>query len=703
MNQDTTSQQLKLMADKIEKITGMSVKRDLTPMDYLNIIQNFYENIIANAPEHVYWKDAEGRYLGCNDNMARNAGFASREAVVGMTDIDIAKKLGWPIELGRRFQEEDADVIKTKKPKNNMAYPIPPNALGQEQYLLGHKVPLKNSQGEIIGVMGISVDITQQRELEKQIIDAAVKEKEELNRQQHYYENIIAKMPGHVYWKDLEGQYLGGNINMAKTVNFSSPNDLKGKTDYDFIPKEDADKVRETDLRIMRTGIPEIIEEIVTLDNKKAIFLSKKEPFYDNQGKIIGLLGISFDTTQQKELEEQAQDIIVKEKEQEERIRQQDYYENILANTPGHVYWKDKEGRYLGCNNNMAKILGFSSPGDLKGKTNYDFSSKKMADKIRETDSRIMRTDIAETTEEIAILKGNKKAIFLSKKEPLHDNQGKIIGLLGVSLDITQRKELEKQVMEAAVKEKEQEEQIRTMRIFAGGIAHELRTPLSAIVGAGSGIVKFMPRLVEGYTLAKNANLDVPLIRNDHLEILKETAEHIVHEGEYSLSIITMMLVTAQNANIDDKKFTNLSMVNSISEALKTFSFQNPDDQALVHFKPENDFQFWGDPTLTIHIIFNLLKNAIFFIHKGQKGEITIWLENQKDKNILYFKDTGTGIPKENMARIFEGYFTTRDNGTGVGLPLVMRIMHSFKGEITCDSVEGEYTMFILTFPLLKD
>ncbi len=84
------------------------------------------------------------------------------------------------------------------------------------------------------------------------------------------------------------------------------------------------------------------------------------------------------------------------------------------------------------------------------------------------------------------------------------------------------------------------------MKIFAGGIAHELRTPLSAMTNAAAGIVKFMPRLVEGYKAAKDANLDVSLIRNEHLEVLKDTAEHIVHEGEYTTFAMTFPIVNQQ-------------------------------------------------------------------------------------------------------------------------------------------------------------
>lgn len=317
----------------------------------------------------------------------------------------------------------------------------------------------------------------------------------------------------------------------------------------------------------------------------------------------------------------------VKEKEQEERARQQDYYENILANVPGHVYWKDKQGRYLGCNDQMAKTIGLSSRHKVIGMTDIDIGKTlnwpiEIAQGFRNEDIEVLKNGQPKYNIESSPVRNaeGQKLFLLRNKVPLKNSQGEIIGVMGISVDVTELRKTQAQLREAAVKDKEKEEQIRTMRIFAGGIAHELRTPLAAIVGAGTGIVKFMPRLVEGYNLAKNANLDVPLIRKEHLEILKDTAAHIVHEGEYSLSIITMMLVTAQNANIDNKNFTNLSMVNIVLEALKTFSFQDPNDQVLVHFIQENDFQFWGDPTLTIHIMFNLIKNALFLFIKREKG-----------------------------------------------------------------------------------
>ncbi|MEK6730939.1 MAG: ATP-binding protein [Pseudomonadota bacterium] len=372
---------------------------------------------------------------------------------------------------------------------------------------------------------------------------------------------------------------------------------------------------------------------------------------------------------------------------------------DLLNNLPHYIFWKDIDLVFRGCNKKFVEQFGYKDINEIIGKTDDDFPwTNDLRKKYTSDDKEILSTGVAKLDyeEEQIQLDGSIKTLLVSKV-PLYDENNKTTGLLGIYTDISNRKKMESQLR------KEQEERIRTTRIFAGGIAHELRTPLASMVNAASGIVKFMPRLVEAYNMAKEANLDVPLIRKEHLEILKDTAEHIVQGGEYSQTVITAMLVTAQTAAIDTAKFKNLFMVATIQTALTTFYYPNPDDKALVHFIAENDFQFWGDETYMMDIIYNLVKNALFFIHQAQKGEITIWLEKQKDKNIVYVKDTSAGIPKENLPRLFEGYFTTREAGTGVGLPLVRRLMQSFNGDITCESVEGEYTMFMLTFPISID
>jgi signal transduction histidine kinase len=110
-----------------------------------------------------------------------------------------------------------------------------------------------------------------------------------------------------------------------------------------------------------------------------------------------------------------------------------------------------------------------------------------------------------------------------------------------------------------------------------------------------------------------------------------------------------------------------------------------------------------GDELLTIYVIFNLLKNAIYHVTEARKGHIEIWLEHGKEYNELHFKDTGKGMPSAIVGKIFEQFFTNTRHGTGVGLAFCKMVMNAYNGTIRCESVEGEYAHFILSFPVMAE
>ena len=99
------------------------------------------------------------------------------------------------------------------------------------------------------------------------------------------------------------------------------------------------------------------------------------------------------------------------------------------------------------------------------------------------------------------------------------------------------------------------------------------------------------------------------------------------------------------------------------------------------------------------HILFNLLKNASYFIKKAGEGNIKIWTGTQGPTIELHFKDTGTGIEPQVLKHIFTPFYITQDNGTGVGLSFCKNVIQSFNGDIVCRSEVSRYTEFVLTFP----
>lgn len=248
---------------------------------------------------------------------------------------------------------------------------------------------------------------------------------------------------------------------------------------------------------------------------------------------------------------------------------------------------------------------------------------------------------------------------------------------------------------------KVQQEKLQSMSTLSASIAHELRTPLRAIKSGLNGIKKYLPDLIHGYQLAKKANLPVTDIHPTHYKALQQVINTTTLEAESAFTVINMLLVklNQSDANPELKEY---SIMHCVEEALNRYPF-NPGERELISWNNTSDFSFKGDELLMIHILYNLLKNAIYYIKVVNKGSISIWLEPGSSYNKLHFKDTGKGISHQDLPHIFDKFFSKTQHGTGIGLAFCKLVMQSFNGQIKCESIDGEFTEFILGFPTLKD
>lgn len=334
-----------------------------------------------------------------------------------------------------------------------------------------------------------------------------------------------------------------------------------------------------------------------------------------------------------------------------------EFLENIISMLPGHIYWKYKNGVLLGCNDEQAKFIGLKSRFDIVGLTAYDTLPKHEADEVTKNDREAMETGNTIVTEEVVVSPNGKKTIWLSKKVPLKDKEDNVTGILGISIDITAKKELD------------------VASLLGASIAHELRTPLMSIWNCS--------RLIEYDIEAKNLVLE-------HVQAIK-------NEVNKSNQIINIMLANVLKPVLNKLKET--SIVHCINEAIERYPYSDPSNKNLFRCNTSVDFTFLGDKTLMIHVLFNLMKNALYFIHKAGKGNIFLSCTQNEKYNILLFKDTGLGIPKDKVNKIFEKYYTTTDVGSGIGLSFCKFSMELLGGTIECNSKLGEYTEFVLYFP----
>lgn len=557
-------------------------------------------------------------------------------------------------------------------------------------------------------------------------------EENNLHNYTHMFE-FLRKIPCSIYWKDLNGVYLGCNEFIVKISGLYSIKEIIGKTDYNLPWFESADLLRAIDQQVMKTGQPVTIEETGKLScGKLATYLSTKMPLRNDLGEIIGVFGISIDISAYKQKEKN----LKIEKENAEAINRArfefiadlnkrvtgqintkysaeeyaknmlTYLENIIACMPGNIYWMDTNCVYLGCNNNSARLMGLRSRKDVIGKTYAELAQtacwyQGQADSFKRDDLEVMTTGMPKyNIEEPPVLSPEgSKIYFLTTRVPIFDKEGNIIGVVGNSIDITDRK-----LMEQELKQSKEKTELanKAVTIFAKSMAHELRTPLASLNGYMYGINKYLPILIKGYQLAKENNLPVDNIRPEHYEAIIAANHNMEAEINHANAIIDMILFRANPEELKQDNLKVCSIATCIQEALLRYPFKSAEEKRLIKWDKTQDFLFLGEQLFTIHILFNLLKNALFYIAKENKGEVFIHAELGNEYNLLYFRDTSKGIAADILPNIFNLYFSDTPHGTGVGLAFCKQVMAIFSGDIECRSEEGKYAEFILKFPVLS-
>ncbi len=481
------------------------------------------------------------------------------------------------------------------------------------------------------------------------------------------FENIVASLPGHIHWVDKEGVILGCNDEQARDVGCTSRLDVIGKTIHDIQPKDRADKILKNNNEIIKSGLPKTLEEIGNLANgDKKVYLSHKAPLKDDEGNIIGVLGISTDITAHKNNEFTL--------------------ENIIALMPGNIFWKSKNGVFLGCNNNVARILKLKSPQDIVGKTNYDLFDSRLADQATEADNVAMRENKEYILEEIGLDIEGGLTTYLTRKVPLRDEDNKVIGLLGVSLDISDRKKAEEE-LKVAKEKAEIASQAKTE--FMLNMQHDLRTPASGIYG----LTKILAESAEDKTSKEYLTL-IAVASKELLNVLNDILRfHQIESGSFSIL---------------SKKFDVHSLIEHIVK-LELASAKNKKILLESHLDSNVPRMIISDEYRIHRLLLNLVSNAIKFTNEGSV-KLSVQVAKQiDDRNItLQFivKDTGIGIPKEKQNIIYEKFQkltlsnTGRYKGLGLGLRIVKKFIEELGGNIEVESEVDKGTTFVCTLPV---
>ena len=217
--------------------------------------------------------------------------------------------------------------------------------------------------------------------------------------------------------------------------------------------------------------------------------------------------------------------------------------------------------------------------------------------------------------------------------------------------------------------------------VLAGNIAHEMRNPLN----------KFS--LLADLIQEKHAKKQL----ND--QEVEEIAKLMKATAKDAKIFIELILSDISNKKIDKANFHPLSIAQAIQQALELYPFRK-NEQNIVKLHIEQDFNIIGSNTLLHYVLFNLLKNALYYFASHPDMTINIGIKSTNERGYLLFEDTARGIAPNQLENIFSTFTSGKKGGTGLGLSFCKRVIESFEGTISCSSTLGEYTLFTMTFPI---
>jgi len=662
--------------------------------------EELYRKLLKTVPDLIIRSNIEGNIVYVNEFSQEYFPFYSREAIIGRNILSF-------------IAEEDLERATTN------------SKLMLEKQLGLREYRLMNDDGQVFdcevngdvlydahnipaGMVYVIRNISQRKQADKEIYKFT-----------EMLQLILDNIPQCVYWKDRNSVYLGCNENFARVSGLNSAVDIAGKTDYDMTwKKEEADFFVDCDQRVMSTGKAEyhIIEPQTDAKGNVTWLDTNKIPLYDNDGKIIGILGTYKDITAQLF--------------EDEQVRLQAHLRQLLVEISTAYINLPIESVETEIANSLSKLSEFV---DADRYYMFDYDDKtRICTKTHEwckVGIKPMKDDMQHVLlqDEWVDAFRNGKPMYIPDlseyangiiKDILEPQNvitliafpmlqsDKCIGFIGFDSVKTKHhySETEQQLLqvftqmlvnirlrkhseEELIKAKEKAEESDRLKLaFLANMSHEIRTPMNGILGFAS--------------LLKEANLTGEQ-RKEYIGLIEKSGARMLNviNDIMSISKIEAGLMKVNNREIN---------VNEQIEYI--YAFFKPEVvhkgmKLLLHSSlPATEAIVQTDPEKLYAILSNLVKNSIKYSYQG-----TIEVGYEKKDNLLEFfvKDSGIGIPAKKLEMIFERFIqadgtnTRAYEGAGLGLSIAKAYVEMLGGRIWVESEEGEGSTFYFTIPHL--
>ncbi|MBN1913949.1 MAG: PAS domain-containing protein [Candidatus Omnitrophica bacterium] len=361
----------------------------------------------------------------------------------------------------------------------------------------------------------------------------------------------------------------------------------------------------------------------------------------------------------------------------------------FMAHIPDVIYFKDTKGRLVLVNEAHARGLGLK-PEQVKGKTDFDFFPKERAQLMKRDDEQVMksRKPLIDKIERATRPDGIDN-YSSTTKIPILDDKKKVIGLMGITRDITRRIQIERLKQENAYIEKRLEalEELNKMKSeFVSVVSHEIRTPLAIIKDA----VSLMYDKITGP------------ITPQQKEMLNKTRANIEHLRYIIEELLDVSRIESGRLRL---RYSLASLNRLLEDSADFFRRMAAEKNISLEYKlPRKEINLFMDTERIKQVISNLINNAIKYSDEGDR--ITVEMAVFGTKVRIGILDTGTGIPKADLPHLFNKFVQgslvsakAERKGVGLGLSISRELVERHKGEIWVESKLGAGSRFYFTLP----
>ncbi|RJO64819.1 MAG: PAS domain S-box protein [Myxococcales bacterium] len=603
--------------------------------------------VFDNIPDEIMVMDPDGVVQHANAKLLE---------VNGLTIDQVSGKFCYDLELvrgGCRIDVENCPFDEVRRTKTNHSMVRQYfDRQGKSHYAAVLAGPVLDKQGDVIGIIESTRDITNRIRLEAQL-----KATETRLRQFMDLAPVAASV------KNPQGQYI--DVNQAACLLLSRQrHEILGKTDLEICDREAAAVFRAGDQRVLQTGERYYMTEKVKLGGKTVYLSTIKFPILNEEGEADAVYTLSTDVTELRKAERERDDV-------------RDYLENIVNNSPVIILSSDPEGRIVSFNRGAEEALGYKFFEVVGRSARELYQSPEERDMLLRRVANEGAVRDYETT--LATKSGAKLPVSITLS-PLKDSEGNVIGTVGMAKDISRRKALMSQVLQS-------ERQAAVGRL-ASGVAHEINNPLAVI----SEIAGYLNDLVSDDPEIKQAATQKELV-----DSLPKILREVKRCRGITARLLSFARKTEATQDVADVK-------SAIEEILPFWEKQARLTQVTIHRDYAETLPRVRVEELQLQEIFiNIINNALQAIGEQRHGG-NIWIAARQNsgKVVVSIKDDGPGIPQEIMDKIFDPFVTTKPigQGTGLGLSICYGIVKRYDGEITVQSRPGEGATFNVILPI---